>query len=80
MGLKCGLACYKDEYRFLRIYYDASASAVVIELINIAMNELVPYMVNKNQWNWGLETGWFYAGIGLPFVIGTWLLIPETSG
>ncbi|OJJ46470.1 hypothetical protein ASPZODRAFT_16229 [Penicilliopsis zonata CBS 506.65] len=27
-----------------------------------------------------LKTGWFYAGVGLPFVVGMWLLIPETTG
>jgi hypothetical protein len=44
------------------------------------MNVLTPYMVNANQWNWGLKTGWFYAGVGAPFVVGMWLLIPETKG
>ena len=44
------------------------------------MNVLTPYMVNANKWNWGFKTGWFYAGVGLPFVIGTWLLLPETAG
>jgi hypothetical protein len=44
------------------------------------MNVLVPYMTNSNKWNWNLKTGWFYAGLGLPFVAGMWLLIPETTG
>ena len=44
------------------------------------MNQLVPYMVNENEWNWGLKTGWFYTGVGLPFMVGCWLLIPETTG
>lgn len=43
------------------------------------MNVLTPYMVNSNQWNWGLKTGWFYAGVGLPFTAAMWFLIPETS-
>ncbi|KAF7557430.1 hypothetical protein G7Z17_g693 [Cylindrodendrum hubeiense] len=30
--VKTGLACYKDEFRYARIYYDASISAVVFEL------------------------------------------------
>ena len=30
------------------------------------MNVLVPYMLNANQWNWGLKTAFFYTGIGAP--------------
>ena len=44
------------------------------------MSVLVPYMVNTNQWNWGLKTAFFYVGLCLPFVIGIWFLIPETTG
>jgi hypothetical protein len=44
------------------------------------MNVLVPYMTNVNEWNWGLKTGWFYAGVGFPFALGMWFLIPETAG
>jgi hypothetical protein len=39
----------------------------------------VPYMLNENEWNWNLKTAWFYAGVGLPFVIASWFLIPETA-
>jgi len=46
----------------------------------VVMNVLIPYMTNSSKWNWSLKTGWFYAGVGLPFVIGMWLLIPETAG
>ena len=28
------------------------------------MNVLVPYMLNENQWNWGLKTAFFYTGLG----------------
>lgn len=35
-SVKAGLASYKDEHRFTRIYYDAAASAVVFELKNFA--------------------------------------------
>ncbi len=24
--------------------------------------------------------GWFFAGIGFPFTLGMWFLIPETAG
>ncbi|KAF7553594.1 hypothetical protein G7Z17_g3522 [Cylindrodendrum hubeiense] len=34
--LRSGIACYKDEHRYVRIFYDASDSAVVFELINNA--------------------------------------------
>ncbi|EXA30884.1 hypothetical protein FOVG_17761 [Fusarium oxysporum f. sp. pisi HDV247] len=46
----------------------------------LSMSILMPYMVNSNEWNWGLKTGWFYGVVGLPFVIGIWFLIPETAG
>jgi hypothetical protein len=34
--LKFGLACYKDEHRYLRIYFDVADSAVVFEVANTA--------------------------------------------
>ncbi|KAL6413706.1 xylosidase/arabinosidase [Ilyonectria robusta] len=34
--LRSGIACYKDEHRYVRIFYDASDCAVVFELINNA--------------------------------------------
>ncbi|KAH6984030.1 hexose transporter [Ilyonectria destructans] len=60
--------------------YTAGFGAATTCVIGVVMNNLVPYMVNANAWNWGLKTGWFYAGVGLPFTIGMWLLIPETAG
>lgn len=59
--------------------YTAGFAAAVTCVAGILMNVLIPYMTNSNQWNWGLKTGWFYFGVGLPFVVGMWLLIPETS-
>lgn len=44
------------------------------------MTVLTPFMINANQWNWRYRTGWFYAGVGLPWVIGIWFLVPETAG
>ncbi|GIJ92412.1 hypothetical protein Asppvi_011394 [Aspergillus pseudoviridinutans] len=32
--LRAGMACYKDEHRFIRIYYDAAELAIVVEVIN----------------------------------------------
>lgn len=60
--------------------YTAGFGAACTCVIGVAMGQLTPYMVNANKWDWGLKTGWFYAGIGLPFAIGMWLLIPETAG
>ncbi|KAH8894278.1 general substrate transporter [Thozetella sp. PMI_491] len=59
--------------------YTAGFAAASTCVAGIIMNVLTPYMVNSNQWNWGLKTGWFYAGIGLPFTAAMWFLIPETS-
>ncbi|KAJ5875474.1 uncharacterized protein N7473_012821 [Penicillium subrubescens] len=60
--------------------YTAGFAAAVTCVAGVVMNVLVPYMTNSNKWNWNLKTGWFYAGLGLPFVAGMWLLIPETTG
>lgn len=35
-GMRTGIACYKDEHRYLRIYLDAAAGQVVYELVNKA--------------------------------------------
>ncbi|PSK46132.1 hypothetical protein B9Z65_5100 [Elsinoe australis] len=59
--------------------YTAGFAAASTCVAGVVMDVLTPYMVNTNQWNWGLKTGWFYTGVGLPFVIGIWLLIPETA-
>jgi beta-xylosidase len=32
--IQAGLACYKEEHRYSRIYYDAAQQAVVLELVN----------------------------------------------
>ena len=34
--LRCGIACYKDEHRYVRIYYDASVGGLTTEVINNA--------------------------------------------
>jgi hypothetical protein len=60
--------------------YTAGFGAAVTCVAGVVMNVLVPYMTNASKWNWSLKTGWFYAGVGLPFVVGMWLLIPETAG
>ncbi|KAF5241036.1 hypothetical protein FANTH_9253 [Fusarium anthophilum] len=60
--------------------YTAGFGAASTCVAGVIMNVLTPYMVNASEWNWKLKTAWFYAGIGLPFVVGMWLLIPETRG
>ncbi|KAG7529200.1 hypothetical protein FFLO_05754 [Filobasidium floriforme] len=59
--------------------YTAGFSAAISVVAGIVMSVLVPYMLNENEWNWNLKTAWFYAGVGLPFVIASWFLIPETA-
>ncbi|EIT82617.1 general substrate transporter [Aspergillus flavus] len=60
--------------------YTAGFGAAVTCVVGVVMSNLVPYMTNVNKWDWGLKTGWFYAGVGFPFTLGMWFLIPETSG
>lgn len=36
-------------------------------------------MLTENEWNWGLKTAFFYLGIGLPFAVASWFIIPETA-
>lgn len=60
--------------------YTAGFGAASTCVAGVVMNVLTPYMVNGNEWGWELKTGWFYAGIGLPFVTVMWFLIPETKG
>ncbi|KAH6689842.1 sugar transporter [Plectosphaerella plurivora] len=60
--------------------YTAGFGAASTCVAGVVMNVLTPYMVNDNEWGWELKTGWFYAGIGAPFVIIMWFLIPETKG
>ncbi|KAH7012565.1 LOW QUALITY PROTEIN: uncharacterized protein B0I36DRAFT_378320 [Microdochium trichocladiopsis] len=75
------MAGYIGEISSQRLrHYTASFGAGLSCIIGVGMNQLVPSSVNANAWNWGLKSGWFYGGVGLPFVIGMWLLIPETAG
>ncbi|KAH8422418.1 putative MFS alpha-glucoside transporter [Aspergillus melleus] len=60
--------------------YTAGFAAAATCVVGVVMNVLVPYMTNENKWNWGLKTGWFYVGVGFPFTLGMWFLIPETKG
>ncbi|SPJ78670.1 probable maltose permease (MalP) [Fusarium torulosum] len=59
--------------------YTSGFAASANSMSGLVMSVLTPYMINANKWNWKLKTGFFYAGVGLPWVIGTWLLVPETA-
>ncbi|KZL80761.1 mfs alpha-glucoside transporter [Colletotrichum incanum] len=60
--------------------YTAGFGAASTACAGVVMNVLTPYMVDGNRWNWELRTAFFYVGVGLPFVIAMWFLIPETKG
>lgn len=45
-GLRSGIACYKDEHRYLRIYLDATAGRVIFECVNTAKGILKTGRVN----------------------------------
>lgn len=51
----------------------------IVAPVGITMGVLVPYMINTNQWNWGLKTAWFLTGVGLPFTAAMRFFIQETS-
>lgn len=61
-------------------HYTAGFAAASTCVIGLIMGFLIPYMLNTNEWDWGLKTCWFFAGVGLPFTVAMWFLIPETSG
>ncbi|KAG5764966.1 hypothetical protein H9Q72_006965 [Fusarium xylarioides] len=48
-------------------------------VVGVVMGVVVPYMVNVNEWNWGLKTSFFFTGLGFPFVVSIWFLIPEVK-
>ncbi|WVQ99092.1 hypothetical protein IAU59_006224 [Kwoniella sp. CBS 9459] len=57
----------------------AGFAAACSSVSGIIMVVIVPYMINVNNANWGLKTCFFFCGVGAPFVIGGWLIIPETA-
>jgi hypothetical protein len=60
--------------------YTAGFAAASTCVVGVLFGVLVPYMVNANQWNWGLKTCWLFAGLGSFFTVAMWFLIPETAG
>ncbi|WWC91437.1 uncharacterized protein L201_006383 [Kwoniella dendrophila CBS 6074] len=63
----------------LRAYTAGFASAISC-VGGVIMNVLVPYMLSSTAWNWGLKTAFFYTGLGAPFAIASWFIIPEPKG
>jgi hypothetical protein len=60
--------------------HTAGFAASLGAVLGVIMNVLVPYMLNVNEFNWGLKTGFFYFGLGLPFAAIAWIIVPETAG
>ncbi|RSL50195.1 hypothetical protein CEP54_012051 [Fusarium duplospermum] len=72
---------YLSETSSLRLRtYTGGLVIGIIGPLGTVLGVLVPYMINANQWNWGLKTCWFFTGIGMPFVVAMWFLMPETAG
>ncbi|KAL0931581.1 MFS alpha-glucoside transporter [Colletotrichum truncatum] len=61
-------------------HYTAGFAAASTCVVGVVLGVLIPYMINANDWNWGLKTSWFFVGLGLPFTAAMWFLIPETKG
>lgn len=49
-------------------------------VIGIICSVLSPYMINPTAWNWGLFTGFFWAGFCFLCIIYTFFRIPEPTG
>ncbi|RSL64015.1 hypothetical protein CEP54_004882 [Fusarium duplospermum] len=60
--------------------YTAGFAAASTCVVGTVIGTVLPYMINAEEWNWGLKTAWLYVGLGAPFTIGMWFLIPETKG
>ncbi|RKK76957.1 hypothetical protein BFJ71_g16841 [Fusarium oxysporum] len=59
-------------------HYTTGFAAASGNITGLALGYIVPYMLNTEEWNWGLKTCWFFAGIGTPFVVAIWFFVPET--
>lgn len=57
----------------------AGFSASVSVVVGIIFGVLVPYMINVNQWNWGLRAAFFFAGLSAIPIISCWFILPETK-
>jgi uncharacterized membrane protein len=41
---------------------------------------VVPYIYNVDSGNLGARTGFIFAGASILLIIGTWFLVPDTTG
>lgn len=41
---------------------------------------IVPYIYNVDSGNLGARTGFVFAGLSVLLIIGTWYIVPETTG
>ena len=41
---------------------------------------IVPYIYNVDSGNLGARTGFIFAGTSVLLIIGTWFLVPDTTG
>ncbi|RSH89648.1 hypothetical protein EHS25_002199 [Saitozyma podzolica] len=84
IGLQCSGSTgwgYVGEISSQRLRaHTAGFAAALSCVMGVVMNVLVPYMLSADAWNWGLKTAFFYLGIGAPFAIASWFIIPETTG
>ncbi|UOH83758.1 hypothetical protein LQV05_006495 [Cryptococcus neoformans] len=84
VGLQCSGSTgwgYVGEISSQRLRaHTAGFGAALSCVMGVIMNVLVPYMLNTSEWNWGLKTAFFYLGVGAPFAVGSWFIIPETKG
>ncbi|ORY21515.1 general substrate transporter [Naematelia encephala] len=62
----------------LRAKTEACATAGT-SMVGLLFNYTVPYMLNADEANWGLKTGFFFGGTGLAATIIAYFTIPETS-
>lgn len=51
----------------------------VATAVGLLTGLLWPYMLNQQDWNWGLKTSWVFFGLGLPTLIGGYFIMPETA-
>ncbi|RSH83832.1 hypothetical protein EHS25_005447 [Saitozyma podzolica] len=59
--------------------YTAGFGAGLSVVNGIWLNYFVSYMLNANQWNWGLRSAFFYAAAGFPMTIIGYFIFPETN-
>jgi len=57
----------------------AGFAAACSALAGVTFVVVTPFLINVNNADWGLKTCFFFFGLGTPFVIGGYFIIPETA-